>query len=91
MLSKGLFMSRSEEWATPQKVFDALDSEFHFTLDPCASDLNHKCDKYYTIAENGLLQNWEGEMVFCNPPYGRKVAEWAKKCSQEGQKKKTQA
>ena len=33
-----LFTRKSDEWATPDYVFDALDKEFHFTLDPCATE-----------------------------------------------------
>ena len=43
------YSSKSNEWATPQYLFDELDREFSFTLDPCATDGNAKCDKYYTI------------------------------------------
>ena len=43
-----MFSSKKDDWETPQWLFDKLDSEFHFTLDPCANDLNHKCDKYFT-------------------------------------------
>ena len=55
-----MFSSKSMEWSTPQDFFDKLDSEFHFTLDPCADDNNHKCEKYYTEAQNGLEQSWGG-------------------------------
>lgn len=55
-----LYASNSDEWSTPQDIYDALDEEFHFTLDPCATDENHKCDLYYTQSSNGLLQNWGG-------------------------------
>ena len=70
-------------WATPQDFFDKLNEEFHFTLDPCADDLNHKCDKYYTKEQDGLKQNWSGERVFCNPPYGRATPKWVQKCFDE--------
>lgn len=30
-----------------------------------------------------------GETVFCNPPYGRSVAEWVCKCSMEASRKDT--
>ena len=48
------------EWATPQDFFDKLNDEFHFTLDPCADEFNHKCEKYFTEKENGLEQCWGG-------------------------------
>ena len=63
MLNAGLFSSNSNEWATPQAFYDALDAEFHFDLDPCATAQNHKCEKFYTIEDNGLTQDWGGESV----------------------------
>lgn len=75
-----MFSSKTCEWATPQDFFNRLNAEFKFTLDPCASAENHKCDKYYTKAEDGLLQDWSGETVFCNPPYGREIGMWVRKC-----------
>jgi len=79
-LNDGMYSSATEEWATPQELFDRLDDEFHFTLDPCSTDENAKCRKHYTKAENGLLQDWTGETVFCNPPYGRGLEAWCRKC-----------
>ena len=78
-----LLSSKKMDWATPQDFFDKLDAEFHFTLDPCADDQNHKCEKYFTEEQDGLKQDWSGERVFCNPPYGRDVPKWVKKCVDE--------
>ena len=78
-----MWSSKSCNWSTPQDFFDKLNEEFHFTLDPCADEHNHKCDKYYTIEQDGLKQDWSGETVFCNPPYGRVLSKWVKKCFQE--------
>lgn len=86
---KVLFSSNSEEWSTPQDLFDKLNDEYHFTLDPCCTEQNHKCDKYFTKSDDGLSKNWGGERVFCNPPYGRAIADWVKKCSQEAKKPNT--
>ena len=85
-LNKGMFSSTTDQWATPQAFFDTLNEEFHFTLDPCATAANAKCSKYYTEADDGLQQNWQGEVVFCNPPYGRAIARWVRKCYDESQK-----
>lgn len=52
--------SKSVEWTTPDDLYQKLNDEYHFNLDPCATDDNHKCDKYYTLLENGLIQNWGG-------------------------------
>lgn len=74
------FTSSTDEYATPQWLFDKLDAEFHFTLDPCSTDENAKCKKHYTRAQDGLKQDWSGETVWCNPPYGRDVVDWVRKC-----------
>ena len=73
-------VGKTDEWATPQWLFDQLDAEFHFTLDPCSTDENAKCRKHYTALEDGLTQDWSGETVFCNPPYGRGLTAWVQKC-----------
>ena len=59
---KGCYSSKSDEWATPQEVFDSLNDEFCFTLDAAATEDNHKCDRYYTMAQDGLNQDWGGSM-----------------------------
>lgn len=64
MLTRGLFTSDKNIWETPQSLFDELDREFHFTLDAAASDTNHKCDRYYTKEQNGLIQDWGGKRYF---------------------------
>lgn len=79
-----IYSHKSDEWATPQDVFDALNDEFHFELDPCATSENRKCEKYFTLAENGLQKNWGGAKTFCNPPYS-KIGEWVEKCYKESE------
>ena len=83
MINQGMMSSNTAEWATPQAFFDALNAEFHFTLDPCATAENAKCSKFFTKEDNGLLQSWKGERVFCNPPYGREISAWVEKCDKE--------
>lgn len=78
-----MFSSKKQDWATPQDLFDNLNKEFYFTLDPCADDQNHKCERYFTVEQDGLSQDWAEEVVFCNPPYGREVSKWVKKCYDE--------
>lgn len=85
MINNGLMSSKTDEWATPQAFFDELNKEFNFTLDPCATHENAKCPRYFTKEENGLLQSWKGERVFCNPPYGKQIGEWVKKCAEEAE------
>lgn len=75
--------AKSVEWETPQVLFDSLNEEFGFTLDPAASVINAKCDKYYTIEDNGLEKSWSDERVFLNPPYGKGLDKWIRKCYEE--------
>lgn len=79
-MNECMFSSATPEWETPQDFFDALNAEFHFTLDPCSTDGNAKCVKHYTKEQDGLAQDWTGETVFCNPPYGREMPRWIRKC-----------
>ena len=83
-----LFSSQSDEWATPQEVFDCLDEEFNFNLDPCATKNNHKCGKWYSREDDGLSKSWGGYRVFCNPPYSE-IAKWVEKAHDEGCKDNT--
>jgi phage N-6-adenine-methyltransferase len=82
-ITKGMFSSKTDEWATPPYVFDKLNDEFKFTLDPCATDQNHKCQKYFTKDKNGLKQLWGNHRVFMNPPYGRDITLWMRKAYEE--------
>lgn len=77
------YSSKSNEWATPQNLFDELNDEFYFTLDPCATDENAKCSKYFTIEDDGLSKDWSNDVVFMNPPYGREIKKWIKKAYEE--------
>lgn len=82
-ISSALYSSRSEEWGTPHEIFAALDAEFHFSLDPCATTANARCPKFFTKTEDGLKQDWCGERVFMNPPYGKFIAQWMRKARTE--------
>ena len=83
---KTMLSSQDMTWETPQDFFDKLNDEFHFTLDPCATPETAKCKKYYTKEDDGLVQDWSNEIVFCNPPYGTAIKHWVKKCANEGKK-----
>lgn len=81
MLNQWMFTSNTDLWATPQYFYNKLNEEFWFTLDPCATHENHKCDKYYTKEQDGLRQSWDNEKVFCNPPYWREIKNRVQKWS----------
>ena len=59
-MTSGMYSSSTNEWATPQWLFDELKEQYGFTLDPCATNENAKCAKFYTQEDDGLLQDWGG-------------------------------
>jgi len=50
----------SDHWATPQKLYDELNTEFNFDFDPCPLHADF----------DGLTIEW-GNSNFVNPPYNR--------------------
>lgn len=72
------YSSATPEWETPRDLFDALNREFNFQLDVCATPLNAKCARFYTEEEDGLSQEWKGR-CWMNPPYGDVIVDWVKK------------
>ena len=84
-MDKGLFTSKTSEWETPQEFFNELNKEFHFSLDPCATKENTKCNRFYTKENDGLSKDWYGN-VFMNPPYGREIGKWVEKAYKEMEK-----
>lgn len=84
-----MFSSKSNEWDTPKDFYEKLNEEFNFNLDPCSTHENAKCEKHYTILEDGLKQDWGGHTVFMNPPYGRDIRRWVQKAYEESKKPNT--
>lgn len=67
-----------DDRATDDKLWRKLDDEFHFTVDVAAAAHNRKCERYYDREMDGLNQPWEGEIVWCNPPYSD-IKPWVRK------------
>ena len=64
--------STSDEWETPEWLFDYFDNKYNFGLDAAASDKNRLCTKWFTEEDNALKQSWKGYgNVFVNPPYSK--------------------
>jgi len=83
-----LFSKKSDEWATPQWLFDELNKVHQFTLDPASTDENCKCPNHFTMQDDGLTKDWARETVFINPPYSG-CFDWVKKAHEEAQKLET--
>lgn len=77
--NNGRYNGNGRHWQTPPEVFEPLHAEFAFTLDPCATPQSAKCSRFFTEAEDGLVQDWGSERVFMNPPYGREIYAWTRK------------
>jgi len=75
-----MWSSATGEWETPQDLFDELDETFGFTLDVCATHENTKVPThFFTKLEDGLNQDWGGNVCWMNPPYGRGIDKWIRK------------
>lgn len=80
------YSSERSDWSTPSDLFAALDAEFSFQLDVCATSQTAKCETFFTREDDGLTQRWNGS-CFMNPPYGDEIPKWIEKAwhsSQEG-------
>jgi site-specific DNA-methyltransferase (adenine-specific) len=75
--------AEKDEWATPQELFDALDAEFDFTVDVCATASNAKCDHFWAETDMPLWLDWTSERCWMNPPYSA-VDEWIAKAHDTG-------
>jgi len=83
-MTKGMYSSDSPIWETPQKLFNELNENYHFSLDVCALPENAKCEKYFTPEQDGLKQKWDG-VCWMNPPYGKEIGKWVEKAYNEAQ------
>ena len=82
MPGAALFTSSTDEWETPQELFDELNGKFGFQLDVCASEANAKCRDFFTKAQDGIAQPWSARN-WMNPPYGRQLTAWCAKADDE--------
>src|ERR1700686_3804949 len=72
---------KSNEWYTPAKYIEAARRTMgSIDLDPASCELANqivKATKFYTQEENGLDQEWYGN-VWLNPPYGSSIGKTTK-------------
>lgn len=74
-ITSGLFTSRTDEWSTPQRVYDELNKEFNFDLDCAASEDNAKFHVFFTKEDSALSKDWSKyKNIFLNPPYSGNLA-----------------
>ena len=71
------YSSQSDEYHTPQALFDHYDHIFHFDVDVAATKNNAKCERFFTKANDGLKQEW-GKTNWLNPTFSS-IQKWMKK------------
>ncbi|EML3246903.1 DNA methylase [Escherichia coli] len=62
----GRYHGGSDDWRTPYRLFRNLHREFNFSLDGAATEYDALLPRFTDDIHN---QSWDGERVFCNPPY----------------------
>lgn len=84
---------RTNEWSTPQDLFDTLNAEFNFSLDVCATEDNAKAQRFINPEMDGLSSDWHipdlyhlSGNVWMNPPYDRSIGKWVEKAYNESKK-----
>jgi len=80
----GLFSSKDQTWRTPLPLFRMFDEVFDFDLDAAATDESALCERFLTEREDALsLDEWPGDRVWLNPPYGRQVGSFVCKAKEQ--------
>ena len=82
-VTAGMMSSITDDWITPHGFFATLDREFAFELDVAATVNNAKCDRYFTVEDDGLSQDWAPSRCWMNPPYGSGIRRWVEKAWHE--------
>ena len=72
---------RHVEWFTPTKIKEELIQEFGvFDLDVATAPSNPMdALRFFTKEDDALIQEWEGNNVYMNPPYGRIISKFIDK------------
>lgn len=74
------YSSGNDHWTTPIELFNALNALWGFTVDVACEIETALCPKFYTPAEDGLMQDWSNETWWMNPPYSD-LKPWLQKAS----------
>jgi phage N-6-adenine-methyltransferase len=79
-----LYSSKHQAWRTPSWLIRFLNEVYDFDLDAAASSDNALCERYLTEADDSLsVEEWPGDRIWLNPPYGRDVGKFVAKASEQ--------
>lgn len=93
-----LHSSESNEWYTPSRYLTLVRRVLgNIELDPASCEIANRAvcaERIFTPETDGLLQSWEAESLFLNPPYGKtdndsNAGIWAAKLISEYESKRT--
>lgn len=73
--------SKSQTWNTPRSFYDPLNELWKFTLDVACLESSALCSKFFTPDDDGLSQDWSGDVAWNNPPYND-IKTWAAKSAE---------
>jgi phage N-6-adenine-methyltransferase len=68
---------------TPVSLFAERHTLFRFTVDAAANAENALLPRFWSREDDGLVQSWRGERVWCNPPYSN-IRPWVRKAAEGG-------
>ena len=75
------FEGSTNDWLTPPTLVEMLGT---FDLDPCGCvgmPWRTATTTYFLPEHDGLIEPWHGR-VYCNPPYGPNVGDWAERMAE---------
>lgn len=72
----------NDDRAVPENLFAEWHRRFRFTVDVAANKHNAKLLNFYTKKNSGLDATWDGERVYCNPPFSN-IRPWVEKAWRE--------
>jgi site-specific DNA-methyltransferase (adenine-specific) len=85
-INPALYSSNNEHFCTPPEFLETIYKFKTIEVDPCSNPGSLvKSNKFYFKHDDGLKQEWSrnNELTFVNPPYGREILKWVKKCFEE--------
>lgn len=87
-LSPALLSSRRDDWQTPPWLIERVRAFAPIGLDAACTRANAVCERghYHDAGIDGLRESWatdDGQIAWCNPPYGRAIWRWTAKARGE--------
>ena len=87
---RALFSSQRVEWRTPPELVESVLNRLgirSFCLDPASAGAGGTVPalRHFNKSDDGLQQEWLGNHIWLNPPYGRHIKAWIRKAIHEWQ------